>query len=198
MKIHSNLRWLSATGLCGLVIFAAVAFAALLQIEVNGPIYKRISLSKDLISAYVPPSQSLLQAALICGMMGKASDPVELQRYENQFDAAREDFETQHADYMRRVPEGKLKELMRGTAFQSGEQYFQIAHQTYIPLILRGNHEEAQNVLVKQTTVEERQSIINRVRDIIKRKQLQRDSRYEIQRFQDFLLVLETGPRDDD
>ncbi len=150
MKIHSNLRWLSATGLCGLVIFAAVAFAALLQIEVNGPIYKRISLSKDLISAYVPPSQSLLQAALICGMMGKASDPAELQRYENQFDAAREDFETQHADYMRRVPEGKLKELMRGTAFQSGEQYFQIAHQTYIPLILRGKHEEAQNVLLSR------------------------------------------------
>ena len=46
VKIHSNLRWLSATGLCGLVIFAAVAFAALLQIEVNGPIYQRISLAK--------------------------------------------------------------------------------------------------------------------------------------------------------
>src|SRR5580765_699884 len=105
MKIHSNLRWLSATGLCGLVIFAAVAFAALLQIEVNGPIYQRISLSKDLISAYVPPSESLLQAALVCGMMGEASDPAELERYADQFDAARKDFETLHTDYMHRVPE---------------------------------------------------------------------------------------------
>jgi signal transduction histidine kinase len=150
VKIHSNLRWLSATGLCGLVLFAAVAFAALLQIEVNGPIYQRISLSKDLISVYVPPSESLLQAALICGMMGEASDPAELQRYENQFDAAREDFETQHADYMRRVPEGKLKALMSGTAYQSAEQYFQIARQTYIPLIMRGDHEEAQKVLLSR------------------------------------------------
>jgi len=58
--------------------------------------------------------------------------------------------------------------------------------------------EEAQNVLVKQATAEERQSIINRVYDIIKRKQLQRDSCYEIQRFKDFLLVLETGLGDDD
>ena len=150
VKIHSNLRWLSATGLCGLVIFAAVAFAALLRIEVNGPIYQRISLSKDLISAYVPPSESLLQAALICGMMGQASDPAELQRYADQFDAARKDFETQHADYMHRVPEGKLKDLMRGTAYQSAEQYFQIAWQTYIPLILQGNHEEAQKVLLSR------------------------------------------------
>ena len=150
MKIHSNLRWLSATGLCGLVIFAAVAFTALLQIEVNGPIYKHISLSKDLISAYVPPSESLLQAALVCGMMGEASDPAELQRYQNEFDAAREGFETQHADYMRRVPEGKLKDLMRGTAYQSAEQYFQIARQTYIPLILQGDHEDAQSVLLSR------------------------------------------------
>jgi signal transduction histidine kinase len=150
VKIHSNLRWLSATGLCGLVIFAAVAFAALLQIEVNGPIYQRISLSKDLISAYVPPSESLLQAALICGMMGQASDPAELQRYADQFDAARKDFETLHTDYMHRVPEGELKDLMRGTAYQSAEQYFQIARQTYIPLILRGDHEEAQKVLLSR------------------------------------------------
>ena len=150
LKIHSNLRWLSATGLCGLVVFAAVAFAALLEIEVNGPIYQRISLSKDLIAAYVPPSESLLQAALICGMMREASDPAELQRYENQFEAARKDFETQHADYIQRVPDGKLKDLMRGTAYQSAEQYFQIARQAYIPLILRGDHEEAQKVLLSR------------------------------------------------
>jgi signal transduction histidine kinase len=132
------------------VVFAAVAFAALLEIEVNGPIYQRISLSKDLIAAYVPPSESLLQAALICGMMREASDPAELQRYENQFEAARKDFETQHADYIQRVPDGKLKDLMRGTAYQSAEQYFQIARQAYIPLILRGDHEEAQKVLLSR------------------------------------------------
>ena len=131
-------------------MFAAVAFAALLRIEVNGPIYQRISLSKDLISAYVPPSASLLQEALICGMMGQASDPAELQRYDDQFDAAQKDFETQHADYMRRLPEGRLKDLMRGTAYQSAEEYFQIARQTYIPLILRGDHEEALKVLLSR------------------------------------------------
>jgi signal transduction histidine kinase len=150
MRVHSNLRWLSATGLCGLVIFAAVAFAALLRIEVNGPIYQRISLNKDLISDYVPPSESLLKAALICGMMGDSSDPAELHRYENEFDAARKDFETQHADYMRRVPDGKLKELMRGTAYQSAEQYLQIAREAYIPLVLQGAREDAQSILLSR------------------------------------------------
>jgi signal transduction histidine kinase len=147
MKIGSNLRWLSATGLCGLVIFAAVAFAALLQIEVNGPIYQRISLNKDLISDYVPPSESILQAALICSMMAETSDLTEIQRYINQFDTARKSFETTFADYMRRVPEGKLKEMMRGTAHESAEQYFQTAQGTYIPLVVRGDRERAKEIL---------------------------------------------------
>jgi signal transduction histidine kinase len=82
--------------------------------------------------------------------MGQASDPAELQRYDDQFDAAQKDFETQHADYMRRLPEGRLKDLMRGTAYQSAEEYFQIARQTYIPLILRGDHEEALKVLLSR------------------------------------------------
>ena len=39
---------------------------------------------------------------------------------------------------------------MSGTAYQSAEQYFQIARQTYITLILRGDHEEAQKVLLSR------------------------------------------------
>jgi signal transduction histidine kinase len=147
MKIGSNLRWLSAIGLCGLVIFAAVAFAALLQIEVNGPIYQRISLSKDLISDYVPPSESILQPALICSMMAETSDPTQIQRYIKQFDTARKNFETNFADYVTRVPEGKLKDMMRGTAYESAEQYFQIAQSTYIPLVVRGDREGAKKIL---------------------------------------------------
>src|SRR5262245_20325525 len=131
-------------------MFAAVAFAALLRIKVNGPIYQQVALNKDLISAYVPPSESLLQEALICSMMGQASDPAELQKYNDQFDAAQRDFETQHAEYLRRVPEGRLKDLMRGPAYQSAEEYFQIARQTYIPLVRRGHHEDAQDVLLSR------------------------------------------------
>ena len=124
MPIRSHLRLLVAAGLSGLLIFAAVAFTALIQIEVNGPIYRRISLSQNVVSDYVPPPESLLQAALICNMMENASDPAQLQRYVYQFQVAQHSFETKFADYMRRMPEGTLKDLMRGTAYMSAEEYF--------------------------------------------------------------------------
>ena len=65
---------------------------ALTEIEVNGPIYRKISLSQDLVSDYVPPSESLLQAALICNMMTDTSDPSEIRRYIDRLRAAQHDF----------------------------------------------------------------------------------------------------------
>ena len=150
MAIRSHLRWLAGTGLAGLVVFAAVAFTALMQIAVNGPIYRKISLSQDLVSDYVPPSESLLQAALICNMIIDTSDPSEQRRYIDRLRAAQHDFESRHIAYMYRVPEGRLKDMMRGTAYQTAEEYFQIAQQSFIPLVLKGDHAEAQKVALER------------------------------------------------
>ena len=150
MAIRSHLRWLAGTGLSGLVVFAAVAFMALMEIEVNGPIYRKISLSQDLVSDYIPPSESLLQVALICNMMTDTSDPAELQRYIDRLRTAQHDFEARHVDYMHRVPEGPLKDMMRGTAYQTAEEYLQIAQQSFIPLVLKGDHDEARKVALER------------------------------------------------
>jgi signal transduction histidine kinase len=160
LAIRSHLRWLVGTGLSGLVIFAAVAFTALMEIEVNGPIYRRISLSQDLVSDYVPPSESLLQVAVICSMMTDTSDPAELQRYIDRFRTAQHQFEAQHIEYMHRVPEGPLKDLMRGTAYQAAEEYFQIAQQSFIPLVVTGDLIEARNVaLTRMRPVYEKHAV---------------------------------------
>ena len=150
MSIRAQLRWLIVIGFGGLLIFAAVAFTALLRLEVNGPLYRQISLGKDLVSDYVPPPQSLLPAALYCSMMNDTSDPAELQRYLSLFRAAKNNLETLHADYMRRMPEGTLKAMMRGVAYETAERYFQIAQQEFIPLVTQGAHERARAVLVSR------------------------------------------------
>jgi signal transduction histidine kinase len=131
-------------------MFAAVSFLALTQIAVNGPIYQRISLSASLVSDYVPPSESLLPAALICNTMGESSDMAELRRYIDQLHTARKQFDGKYEEYMHRVPEGKLKDMMNGTAYLAAEQYFQVAEQDYVPLLLKGDREDAKNVLLSR------------------------------------------------
>jgi signal transduction histidine kinase len=150
MSIRGNLVWLTVIGLGGVVIFAVVAFAVLVRVEINGPIYGQIALSKDLVSDYVPPSESLLNVALTCSRMNQTDNPAEIEREITRFQAAKDDLEDTYADYMRRVPEGRLKDMMRGTAYQTAEQYFRIAEQEFIPLVRQGQHEKAREVLVSR------------------------------------------------
>lgn len=129
MTIRSQLRWLAVVGMCGLVIFASVAFAAFFRIEVNGPVYRAISLSTNLIEDYVPPSQSLLEPAQICAQLREAQDEESRHRYAERLKVLKREFERQHADYMLRMPEGKLKAMIRGEAYETAEEYFRRADQ---------------------------------------------------------------------
>jgi signal transduction histidine kinase len=150
MSIRSHLRCLVWVGLAGLVVFAGVAFAAFIEIEVNGPIYRQISLSQEIVTDYVPPPENLLEVALICSLINNLSDPLELQRYLDKFQVAQRQFETRFADYQHRVPGGKLKDMMSGTAYRTAVQYLQMARDVFIPLVQKGDHEGAEKVLLSQ------------------------------------------------
>lgn len=152
MGISSYLRWLTLTSVAGVVVVSAVAFAALFKIEINGPVYRDIALSKDLVADYVPPSQSLLQIALICGMLDNTSDSTLRANGIVSFADAKAAFETQHLSYMSRVPEGKLKDMMRGEAYQTGRQYIEIVQRKFIPAIERGDNGEAHKILAEELT----------------------------------------------
>src|SRR5258708_28839750 len=65
VTIRRQLSWLAFVGICGLLVFADVAFAALFQIHVNGPPYRAISLSTNTIADYLLPSSCLLLTPLI-------------------------------------------------------------------------------------------------------------------------------------
>lgn len=147
MTIRRQLRWLALIGICGLLIFAAVTFTALLQIEVNGPLYRTISLSSDLIADYVPPSESLLEPALACAKLIEAPDQESRRRYEENIKAFQREYDRRYADYMLRVPEGKLRAMIRGEAYETAQEYFRLADQL-IALVNQGRGDEARTLLV--------------------------------------------------
>jgi signal transduction histidine kinase/PAS domain-containing protein len=147
MTIRRQLRSLAFIGICGLLIFGAVACAALFQIQVNGPLYRTISLNNDLIADYVPPSQSLLQPALICAKLTAAPDQESSLRYAERIKAFQREFDRDYADYMLRVPEGKLKSMMRGQAHETAQEYFRFADQLIV-LVNQGRVDEARMLLV--------------------------------------------------
>jgi diguanylate cyclase (GGDEF)-like protein/PAS domain S-box-containing protein len=129
-----------------LLIFAGVASTALLQIRVNSPLYKSISLSNNLIADYVPPYESLMEPARLCGKLVDAPDQESRQHYEQELKAFQRENEARYADYMVRVPEGELKDRMRGEARQTAQEYFKLADQL-VALVNANRGDEARALL---------------------------------------------------
>ncbi len=146
ISIRQNLRWLVLIGTCGLLIFAGVASTALLQIRVNSPLYKAISLSNNLIADYVPPSESLLEPALLCAKLVEAPDQQSRLLYEKNLKAFQLDYASKYSSYMARVPEGKLKDMMRGEAHKTAQEYFRLAGQLVV-LVNQNRMDEARALL---------------------------------------------------
>ena len=146
ISIRQHLRWLVLIGTCGLLIFAGVASTALLQIRVNSPLYKTISLSNNLIADYVPPYESLMEPARLCGKLVDAPDLQSRQHYEQELKAFQRENEVKYADYMVRVPEGQLKDMMRGEARQTAQEYFKLADQL-VALVNANRLDEAHALL---------------------------------------------------
>jgi PAS domain-containing protein len=147
MSIRRQLNWMTFIGIFGLLIFGVVAFTALFQIEVNGPLYRAISLSNNLIADYVPPSESLLQPARICAEITDAPDQASRLRYEEILKSFEREYNRQYESYMVRVPEGNLKGMMRGDAHDTALEYFQFADQL-IALVNQNRVDEARKLLV--------------------------------------------------
>jgi tetrahydromethanopterin S-methyltransferase subunit F len=73
---------------------------------------------------------------------------------------------------MHRVPEGPLKDMMRGTAYKTAEEYFQIAQQSFIPLLLKGDHAEARKVAIERMkpVYEEHATAVDQIVDVANRE----------------------------
>jgi len=129
IRICQDLRCLVLIGTFGLLIFAGVASTALLQIRVNSPLYKSISLSNNLIADYVPPWQSLLEPAVLCSKLVNAPNGESRMRYEKRLEEFEREYDAKYSSYMERIPDGELKELTRGEAHRTAEEYFKLAGQ---------------------------------------------------------------------
>jgi methyl-accepting chemotaxis protein len=141
LSFKAKLATLVGVAATGLLLFGAVALSTLSTVEINSDLYKHITLANDVVADYVPPPQSMLE---INGLfLSMADDPANARQYIDRVHQLRKDFEEGHAEYMRTMPEGALKENMKGTAFSAAEQLLDLGESGYIPLILRGDVEQA-------------------------------------------------------
>jgi methyl-accepting chemotaxis protein len=137
MKVTVKLALISAVSVVGLIVFGTFSFLTLYKVAVNGPIYNEIALWKDADAVTAPPPVNIMPAALRARRIAATKDQHEAEAQIERFRAARKNFEDTHAAWLKRLPEGKAKDLFAGKLYQSAEDYFQLVETELIPAKLQ-------------------------------------------------------------
>ncbi len=152
----------------GLLVFIALAFYAIKQVQVNGPMYDQIKANDDLRSDMLPPPLFVVEPyarantmylALVAGDAERVKKQIiQLDRLGNDFDSA-----TRHWNDSGVVKRIMAKELL-GTyraVEASGKNFFNVYQKQFLPAIQSGSAETslaALNELEKVYVVNEEQA----------------------------------------
>ena len=149
-RVASRVAILVAVGVVGLLAFAAVAFATLQTVKVNGPIYKRIAEGKDVVADILPPPEYIIESYLVVLQMSdeleNGGDRLRLQQLVQKSKDLRTEYDERHTFWANMLPEGKLKQTLVATSYKPAIEFFDARDRDFIPAVLSGDASRAKQV----------------------------------------------------
>ncbi len=144
MSMKRKLLILSGAGILGLILFAALAFFTVSQIQVGSDFYEQKRLSNSVAADFENPPQSLQKVYSLAVEAADAATPADSQAYITQIRDARKDYESGHQHYVQVLPPGPLHNLVAGEAHTATELWYETAEREFFPALLAGDHARAE------------------------------------------------------
>lgn len=122
-------------------MLTALALLTLKSVAVNSHLYKQIATANAIVADYVPPPQSMLEPNGLYLLL--LEDRPNSDKYVQRLRDLRKQFDDGHAEYMRTMPAGPLRDAMSGEAYSAAEELWNITDKEFIPLVAAGKIKEA-------------------------------------------------------
>ena len=126
---------------------AAYAYATLAALSVNGPIYDRIILGKDLTADILPPPEYIIESYLLVLQTEAETDPARLKALEDKGNALRAEYDTRHEFWVKSLPEGKMRDAMVVKSYLPAVEFFQLRDGAFRQAVADGNREKIQELV---------------------------------------------------
>ena len=128
--------------LSGFIVFAVIAWNTLNTTKVNGPLYQRIALGKDLVADILPPPEYIIESYFVLFQMLEETDPGKLKNLALRSQSLRVEYDKRHEFWQKSLPAGALKEAMLVNSYTPAKQFYEIRDKEVIPAILGGQKEK--------------------------------------------------------
>jgi methyl-accepting chemotaxis protein len=135
MKIARKLDVLTAVAVAGLLVFAALAFFTISQIQVGSDFFAQKRMSNSVAADFENPPQSLQKVYSLAVEAEDATAQADRESFIGQIRAARKDYESGHRHYVEILPPGALHDLVAGESDRSTEAWYDVAEKQFFPAL---------------------------------------------------------------
>ncbi len=148
LSVNAQISLMLGAFMALIALLAGMAYATFTQVQVNGPIYQRVVLGKDLVADILPPPEYLIEAYLVSLQMADAT-PDELEKLVAYGAHLRQEFVERHRYWVDELPAGEMKQRMVEDAYRVGEQMLNLRDERLIPALRVGDRGAAMAALAE-------------------------------------------------
>ncbi|MGA2402763.1 MAG: PAS domain-containing protein, partial [Syntrophobacteraceae bacterium] len=148
LRIHREQRlFVLGASIIMIIVFGAVFWDTLNITKISGNYYQRIARDKDLIADILPPPEFIIEPYLIMYKMLDETDKAKLEQLAAKSRELRDKYEAVHEFWAGTLPEGKTRDELIVASYRLAEEFFEIRDKQVNPAILRGDNENAHNLI---------------------------------------------------
>lgn len=149
----------------GMIWFSYYSLKTLNNLKVNGPVYDKIVMEKDLVADILPPPSYLIESYLtVCEMVEEKDSIILNQEAEYLINKLRKEYFERHEYWIKNMPEGGMKNEMINLSYSPAKEFYNIVDTNFVPAIKRGDRQKAKelaNGILKEKYLKHRKHIDN-------------------------------------
>jgi methyl-accepting chemotaxis protein len=147
-SIKFKLIALTIITLLGIGISYLFGYFAFNSVKVNGPMYNKIILGKDLIADILPPPEYIIESYLVAFQLSETDDAKEMEHLIKDCERLKKEYDDRHSVWLSALEEGELKGLLISNSYEPAIKFYKILNDKFIPLIKVGKKIEAKALLI--------------------------------------------------
>ena len=145
LKVGTRLLILIAAFLIWGLVGSLLAYKALRDIRINGPLYHRLVQGKDLVADILPPPKYIVEANLVAHEAYLATSPDQITELEGRLHQLKQDYDARQAYWLKAGLDGDLLRLMTVQSDAPAQRFFNTAFDSYLPALEAGDAGEPEN-----------------------------------------------------
>lgn len=180
----------------GFLIYGIWSFKTLNELKVSGPVYQKITQSKDLVADILPPPEYILESYLVVFQIMAAENAGEQEKLITRLKDLKKDYDSQHEFWSKQDLEKNIADGLLDKSYVPAQAFYTTAFSEFIPAAQKQDKEAMSAAMQKMKVSYDRH--LAQINQLVKlanaqADKLETDSKNQISTATVLLIIILTG-----